>query len=241
MFSGYGSAYSSDVFIYVALWLIALYTPWRDQPETPQPDISLVNHTNQNWNALFFLFLFLNVLFWSKNKIPGERVKKKWSWVTHPASLQQHRAVAHRGEKASLHRQKKQVLQGHTTQVMFHYSQKANGFCIKVHTQGWGLGWPFWDFPHCNWLTHWGFSLSTFTKHSSFGKGSERQWGKMQKRKKVASFYFSGYYLLSHFQHCLRAMGIHGVLCVDDFFGLYPRSLLFSENKPVDLFLFSTA
>lgn len=178
--------------IYVGVWLIALYTPCGDQAEAPLPVISLVNHTNQNWNALFFLFLFLNVLFWSNNKIPWEKtaVKKKWSWVTHSASLQQHRAAAHRAENASLHRQKNLVLQGDTTQVMFQYCQKANGFWIKVHTQRWGLRWPFWDSPHCNWLAHWGFSLSTFTKYSSFGKGSERQWAKMQKRKKGSFSFF---------------------------------------------------
>lgn len=58
--------------------------------------------------------------------------------------------------------------------------------------------------------------------------------------KKVASLFFSGYYLLSCFQHCLRAMGINWVLCVEDVFGLCPRSLFFSENNPVDLFLFSS-
>lgn len=75
VFTSHKSAYSSKVSIYVALCLTALCTPCTDQTAAPQPVISLVNHSDQNWNALFFLFLSFNEVFWSKNKIPSKRTE----------------------------------------------------------------------------------------------------------------------------------------------------------------------
>lgn len=142
VFTSHKSAYSSKVSIYVALWLTALCTPCRDQTAAPQPVISLVNHSDQNWNALFFLFLSFNEVFWSKNKIPSKRTEAA---VVLNHTLNQFKTAE------LLDIEKVPVCIGKIT--WFKRPHNSGDVPVPLKSfladspQSWGLGWLFWCSP----------------------------------------------------------------------------------------------
>lgn len=71
-------------------------------------------------------------------------------------------------------------------------------------------------------------------------EGREEEAGSGGGGGDVGFHFLSGYYLPSHFQHYARLMGIHKALCVNNFWGLCPKSLFSLENVAMDLFLFCT-